>query len=157
IMHDSRIGAFGAMALVLALLLKVALLAMLGAHNLTPMLAALLGGHVLSRLCPLVLVASMTHIGDAAGSKSKPLADQISGPALACAELWCVPALAWLGWSQGPAYLLCAMAASAAALGWMARLFRRRLQGFTGDCLGATQQVCEMAFYLGAAVGLGWP
>ncbi|MHB1249171.1 MAG: adenosylcobinamide-GDP ribazoletransferase, partial [Polaromonas sp.] len=36
----------------------------------------------------------------------------------------------------------------------MVRLFKRRLQGFTGDCLGATQQVCEIAFYLGMAVTL---
>jgi len=36
----------------------------------------------------------------------------------------------------------------------MARLFRRRLQGFTGDCLGATQQVCEIAFYLGLAISV---
>jgi adenosylcobinamide-GDP ribazoletransferase len=28
------------------------------------------------------------------------------------------------------------------------RWFQRRLQGFTGDCLGATQQLCEVAFYL---------
>lgn len=38
--------------------------------------------------------------------------------------------------------------AVAAAGVWMARLFRRRLQGFTGDGLGATQQVCELAIYL---------
>ncbi|MCX8520411.1 MAG: adenosylcobinamide-GDP ribazoletransferase, partial [Rhodoferax sp.] len=44
---------------------------------------------------------------------------------------------------------LAALAASALAFGWMWRLFARRLQGFTGDCLGATQQVCELAFYLG--------
>jgi adenosylcobinamide-GDP ribazoletransferase len=37
----------------------------------------------------------------------------------------------------------------------MLRWFRRRLGGFTGDCLGATQQVCELAFYLGMAVGWG--
>ena len=29
-------------------------------------------------------------------------------------------------------------------MGWW---FHRRLQGFTGDCLGATQQVCELTFY----------
>jgi adenosylcobinamide-GDP ribazoletransferase len=33
-------------------------------------------------------------------------------------------------------------------------LFKRRLQGFTGDCLGATQQVCELAFYAAALVVL---
>ncbi|RYY60051.1 MAG: adenosylcobinamide-GDP ribazoletransferase, partial [Comamonadaceae bacterium] len=39
----------------------------------------------------------------------------------------------------------------AAAL--MARLLRRRLQGFTGDGLGATQQVCELAVYLALVWG----
>jgi adenosylcobinamide-GDP ribazoletransferase len=37
----------------------------------------------------------------------------------------------------------------------MWRWFAQRLQGFTGDCLGATQQVCELAFYLGLCLGLG--
>jgi adenosylcobinamide-GDP ribazoletransferase len=41
---------------------------------------------------------------------------------------------------------LCALA----ALG-MARLLWRRLHGFTGDGLGATQQVCELAIYLALA------
>jgi adenosylcobinamide-GDP ribazoletransferase len=40
------------------------------------------------------------------------------------------------------------------ALATMWRLFARRLQGFTGDSLGATQQVCEIAFYLGALLAL---
>jgi adenosylcobinamide-GDP ribazoletransferase len=47
-----------------------------------------------------------------------------------------------------------ALALSALAWGLMGRWFWRRLQGFTGDCLGATQQVCELAFYLGLAVSL---
>jgi adenosylcobinamide-GDP ribazoletransferase len=37
----------------------------------------------------------------------------------------------------------------------MWRLLARRLQGFTGDGLGATQQLAELGFYLGLAVGLG--
>jgi adenosylcobinamide-GDP ribazoletransferase len=35
------------------------------------------------------------------------------------------------------------------ALIWMFKLLIRRLNGFTGDGLGATQQVCEIGFYLG--------
>ena len=35
------------------------------------------------------------------------------------------------------------------------RLLRRRLQGFTGDGLGATQQVGEVMFYVGAVFALG--
>jgi adenosylcobinamide-GDP ribazoletransferase len=73
---------------------------------------------------------------------------------LGIALLWCAPPLGFVAWAQGPAFLLMAAGASALALAWMWRLFARRLQGFTGDCLGATQQVCEIAFYLGAACAL---
>ena len=47
-----------------------------------------------------------------------------------------------------------AMAASLLAWGVMLRWIWRRLGGFTGDCLGATQQVCELAFYLGLGISL---
>ena len=32
---------------------------------------------------------------------------------------------------------------------WLARLFEKRIGGYTGDCLGATQQFAELAFYGG--------
>jgi len=155
IMKDSRIGAFGAMALVLALLAKLSLLALLGTHSLTTALAALVGGHVLSRFWPLLLVRHLEHVGDTARSKSKPLADQISGRALITAFLWCFLPLALVWQAQAALFLIASMTCSALAAGWMARWFARRLQGFTGDCLGATQQVSEIGFYLGAALALG--
>jgi adenosylcobinamide-GDP ribazoletransferase len=47
---------------------------------------------------------------------------------------------------------------SVLAWAWMHRWFAQRLQGFTGDCLGAAQQVSEIAFYLGLALAWGlWP
>lgn len=155
IMKDSRIGAYGAMALTLALLAKVSLLAVLGSQGLGVALAALLGGHVLSRLWPLLLILTLPHVGDTATSKSKPLADRIAPGALVLALGWCVLPLALSMLAQGPAFLLGGVALSAAMLLWMARMLKRRLQGFTGDCLGATQQLCEITFYFGAAVGLG--
>jgi len=155
IMKDSRIGAFGAMALVLALQAKLSLLALLGAHSLTAVLAALGGAHVLSRFWPLLLVRSMAHVGDTARSKSKPLADQITGRALAAAFLWCFLPLALVWQAQGALFSGAAITCSALAAGWMGRWFARRLQGFTGDCLGATQQISEIGFYLGAALSLG--
>ena len=155
IMKDSRIGAFGAMALVLALLAKLCLLALLGAHSLAAALAALLGGHVLSRLWPLFIVRHLPHVGDTALSKSKPLADQITGRALGAAVLWCFVPLTIVWQAQSALFLIASMLLSGLAAGWMARWFARRLQGFTGDCLGATQQVSEIGFYLGAALSLG--
>ena len=47
-----------------------------------------------------------------------------------------------------------ALMASLLAWGLMTRWFWQRLGGFTGDCLGATQQVCELAFYLGLGLSL---
>ncbi|MFC6672398.1 adenosylcobinamide-GDP ribazoletransferase [Marinobacterium aestuariivivens] len=38
---------------------------------------------------------------------------------------------------------------------YLVRLFRRRLGGYTGDCLGATQQISEIAVYLVLSLPLG--
>ncbi|MDA8519409.1 adenosylcobinamide-GDP ribazoletransferase [Acidovorax sp. NCPPB 4044] len=157
IMKDSRVGAFGAIALVLALAGKLSLLALLGSRGLGTALCAIAGAHVVSRFWPLLLVRTLGHVGDSATSKSKPLADRISGAALAVAAGWSVPAVALVGGLQGAAVAGLALCASAVAAGVMRAWFARRLQGFTGDCLGATQQVCEIAFYLGMAMALGGP
>ena len=158
IMKDSRIGAFGAIALVLALLCKVSLLALLGSLSISVVCTALFLGHVLSRFWPLVVIRLLPHVGDVTGSKSKPLADQISLPALLAAALWCASASGVVLYAQGGAWaalavpLLGALLASGLAFIVLLRWFNQRLQGFTGDCLGTTQQVCEIAFYLGWAM-----
>lgn len=155
IMKDSRIGAFGAMALVLALLAKTGLLALLGQRGLSPALAALVGGHVLSRFFPLLLVRALSHVGDTARSKSKPLADQITPVQLAAAAAWCIVPLFVIALGESLLFVLLAVLVSTAFAALLAYWFYRRLQGFTGDCLGAVQQVTEIAFYLGAALALG--
>lgn len=156
IMKDSRVGAFGAMGLTLALVSKVALLALLGQLSLPLALWGLWLGHIVSRTWPLWTIRWLPHVGDDAGSKSKPLADQISSPALVAATLWLAVATALAcGWGPQEARWLPALAAGLAGsfLGWAAVHWRlqRRLQGFTGDGLGTAQQVSEMGFYLGLA------
>ncbi|PBI92979.1 adenosylcobinamide-GDP ribazoletransferase [Variovorax boronicumulans] len=151
IMKDSRIGAFGAVALVLALGLKFGLLAALAARGLDVAAVSIVGAHVLSRLAPLFLIRWLPYVGDSSGSKAKPLADAISGGALLVAVLWTAPAVALLLCAHDAVHVGAALVALVLAGGWMARLFARRLQGFTGDGLGATQQVCELAIYLALA------
>ena len=163
IMKDSRVGAFGAIAVVLALVAKVAMLAVIGSVGAAWMCAAIMGAHVVSRTWPLLLIRLLPHVGDADGSKSKPLADQITLPSLVVALAWCVGALVLTMFAQSALQpdARITLAWGAGLLGsalafWRAHaLFARRLQGFTGDCLGTTQQVCELAFYLGLALGLG--
>lgn len=152
IMKDSRVGAFGALALMLALLLKVSLLALIGATSASTLGVALVLAHVVSRTWPLLVIRWLPHVGDTSRSRSKPLADHISGATLAAGFVWLLLALGLTGWLQGALFLLASLIASLVALLVMVRLFRRRLGGFTGDCLGATQQVCEIACYLGVAL-----
>ena len=168
IMKDSRVGAFGAIAIGLVLMAKVSLLALLGSMSSPLVCAALFLAHVVSRTWPLLLIRLLPHVGDAAGSKSKPLADQISGASLLAAFVWCFLALALVGYAQHATFfvaeaesspvllkaLLSGLLASGLTFVLMWRWFWHRLQGFTGDCLGTTQQLCELAFYLGLALGL---
>ena len=171
IMKDSRVGAFGAIAVAMALLLRVALLAQLAGLGGYLFAVVFFVGHVISRFWPLCTIRLLEHVGDSHGSKSKPLADQITLACLGVGALWSVaaillfPCLNALGLSQVAMYaglsapilsvLLGALLAS--GLAWLLtwRWFAQRLQGFTGDCLGATQQVCEVAFYLGALLVIG--
>lgn len=162
IMKDSRVGAFGAIAVALVLLAKVALLAVIGDVNPEAMVVGIFAAHVASRTFPLLLIRLLPHVGDVAGSKSKPLADQITSWNLFIAFIWLFLTLFLSLAGVFIAYdainliapILMAMIAASIVFLYMWRLFAKRLQGFTGDCLGATQQVCEVAFYLGLVLGL---
>jgi adenosylcobinamide-GDP ribazoletransferase len=158
IMKDSRVGAFGAIAVVLILLAKVSLLAVIGDVSPEAMVVGIFASHVASRTFPLLLIHLLPHVGDAAGSKSKPLADQITRFSLFIAFLWFFMAMACVFIAYDAIDLIVSMVTAiivgSIAFLYMWRLFAKRLQGFTGDCLGATQQVCEVAFYLGLTLSL---
>lgn len=158
IMKDSRIGTYGTMALLLAILTKVSLLAMLA--EVSPRLAviALFAGHVVSRLMPMFVIRWMSHVGDTAKSKSKPLADALGNAGLAAGMLWtALAAVPVVALSPG-IHWLAGLAGALVGLWLVQRLLRRRLQGFTGDGLGAIQQVSELGFLLGLLVLIGlWP
>ena len=150
IMHDSRIGAFGAIALVIALALKWQTLAAL-----PPMRAAglMIGAHAASRAFAISYLATLDYVR--AEGKAKPVAQRLSAPALLCAALFGLP---WLLWSNGPAladwrFAAVTLLVLVALRFAMGRYFVRRLGGYTGDCLGFAQQVFELSIYL---MGLAW-
>ena len=155
IMKDSRLGSYGALGLILMLGLKATTLAALADQ--APLLAVLLlfWGHMASRLAPLLLMRTLPYAGDAEHAKAKPLATQIGGPSLAAAAL--MAALLTLPLLCGPwplGHLLqmigTQLGAAALVLLWMHRWLRRRLGGYTGDNLGASQQLSELAMLLTA-------
>jgi adenosylcobinamide-GDP ribazoletransferase len=142
IMKDSRVGSYGVVAIVLALLGKFTLLSSMDA-SLIPL--ALLAGHAFSRLCSTLLLASMDYVREDLLAKSKPLATRLSPAAMLVAICFVLPALAFLS----PQKMIFAAFLALTVTFWLALKFKRWLGGYTGDCLGATQQVSEIAFYLG--------
>jgi adenosylcobinamide-GDP ribazoletransferase len=145
IMKDSRIGAYGAIGIVLLLAVKCAALAHLPPSATT---GALLVAHPLSRLMAASLIWRMAYAR--AEGKAKPMAQQMSGAEFLIAAACTLPAvlaatgLDWLDW-RGIAIGGVAMALVTL---WFARKLRQRLGGYTGDCLGAVQQLSEAVFYL---------
>ncbi|MBH1966512.1 MAG: adenosylcobinamide-GDP ribazoletransferase [Comamonadaceae bacterium] len=152
IMKDSRIGSYGTVALILALGLKVVLLATIAQSGAWPAMAAVLAAHVLSRLAPLVVMRSLPYVSDADSAKSKPMAEAVTGAGFRTGCLWSIPALLLIWQAHGFGHLVLALLFWMAAIAYVFRLLRRRLQGFTGDTLGAVQQVCELALYLALAM-----
>jgi len=152
ILKDSRIGVFGACALVAAILLRVAAMARLTPHA----VAAIVLVGATSRLAPVALIAALPYVTEASVAKSRSVATA------GAAQL--VVAFAWV----------CAVGAGVRALGGVSTVelavalasgtlttvvcgacFRARVGGITGDFLGAAQQACECAMLLAIAVARG--
>jgi adenosylcobinamide-GDP ribazoletransferase len=148
IMRDSRIGVFGALGLGLVLAVKVSALA---AMPLSLAAAALVAGHAASRASCVVIIATSRYVrpAGAAGFTAQGLG--ADGLALALAT-GCVVMLAVLPFAGFGAL---GTAAAGLVVGHLLarRVFEARLGGYTGDCLGATQQLSEVGFYLGV---LAW-
>ena len=137
IMKDSRIGTYGAAALWVSLTLKFVVLSQL----INPVLA-LLVAHPLSRIIPTVFIAAMSYVSDVDTSKAKPLAESGSGADTAIAIITGLIALIFI---NNPFIILLVLLVVAG----VAYIFlKRQIGGFTGDALGAVQQVGELALYL---------
>ncbi|WP_119165318.1 adenosylcobinamide-GDP ribazoletransferase [Algihabitans albus] len=149
IMKDSRIGTFGAVALGLVLATKVAALAAL---PLAAVALALIVGHGLSRLSSVFVIATSRY--QRAEGTGKPTAEGISAAGLLCALLTGLAAVAVALVCLPGAALLCGLGGLLAGHLAIRLIFERKLGGYSGDTLGATQQVGEVAFYLGLAAWL---
>ncbi|MES3026831.1 MAG: adenosylcobinamide-GDP ribazoletransferase [Pseudomonadota bacterium] len=144
IMKDSRIGTYGALALGLTLALKAGALATLPAG-----LGAwtLVAAHGAGRGASVLAMRALPYVGDAKAGKWKPspadlsLPEVLTGLAVAGLPLALSP-----GGVVGLAVLMGAILALA-----MAMLARRLLGGYTGDVLGAVEQVFELGFILGVS------
>jgi adenosylcobinamide-GDP ribazoletransferase len=142
IMRDSRIGTYAGLALILSVALRAAAVSALVEPELAA--AALIAAHAGARgLIPALMrsVPLARAEGLAAYAGEPPRASAAAALGLAL-----LLALAALGWAGAAALL--AGAAAAFAMGWLAR---RQIGGYTGDVLGAAEQLAEAAMLIAAA------
>lgn len=136
IMRDSRLGTYGAAGLTLTLGLRVAVIAALPAVGL-----ALVAAHAGSRFLVVGVLAWLPYARR--DGKASSVAGRVGRMELGVAGLCGVLPLLLLGARAVPALIL------AGGLAWaMAGWLRRRLGGYTGDGLGAVQQMTELAILL---------
>jgi adenosylcobinamide-GDP ribazoletransferase len=121
---------------------------------------ALLCAHPLSRLSALWLMVTLPYAKPS--GKAKPLATQISRSDLWFANLFgLLPVLLLIiliqmtigSWAATLGYVCLLVGAEGAAWWWWRALLKRKINGYTGDTLGATQQINEIMFYLAS---LAW-
>ena len=151
IMRDSRLGAFGAAALALSLILRIAALAGLAGHGLGVAVGGLILAGAASRafaLAPLALLppARADGLGATAARLRGGAAAAAGGAALIIAAL-----LGLIVLGLGHALLGFALALGAALA--MTNLARRQIGGQTGDVAGAAQQLAEIACLVGLLIG----
>ena len=170
IMKDSRLGTYGVIGLIGILSAKYLLLLEL-TENFPAgiVLFGIVASHANSRYWATTLMQKLVYVQDIDASKSKPLADRkltrketailsfgSFAPLAVFFILLYTPLselsqfhlditftswfLSFLFWVQVPPFIVQLLAV---------RYFKKWIGGYTGDCLGATQQVCEIAFYLG--------
>lgn len=144
IMRDSRIGTYGALGLGLTLALKVASLAAM-----SPGLAALalVTGHGLSRLSAVLVIATSCYARESGTGGFT--ASGLRGVGLALALGTGIVGLLLLWPVAGAGGMLAALGGLIIGHGLARGLFERQLGGYTGDGLGATQQLSELGLYLG--------
>jgi len=147
IMRDSRIGTYGACALLLSLLLRSAALSSIADPALAaPVLVAAHMGARSNMAMFMRLVAPARQDGLSVGVGRPPGASAIAAGIIGIAAL-CI--------GLGPAAGACAIALMAAAFGFLRWLCMRQIGGQTGDVLGALEQIGEMAILLVAAASVG--
>lgn len=154
IMRDSRIGSYGATALMLALLLRIgALAALVTAAG--PLRAALtlMAAGTISRAAGILLLRALPPArADGAGATfGQPSPDA----ALSCALVAALAVAVILVPSFGVGAAFAGLIGPVAALALMARLSGRLIGGATGDVAGATQQVAEIVFLIGVLIFAG--
>lgn len=149
IMKDSRVGAYGTIGIILLFALKFFSIQALGTIDLMKTLGIVILAHTSSRFISGTMIYTHQYVTDIDVSKSKPLANKpLDGMALLVGFISVLLSFALIpDWRLVLALALAYL--GKICMGWY---FKKHIGGYTGDCLGAVQQVTEVLFYLGTMI-----
>ena len=145
IMRDSRLGAYGVVALCLSLILRIAVLAALVEHGSLLAAAALVAAGAVSRSAGLAPMTLPPARGDGVGAAApRPSGNRLRVAYIVAAIISLLPLAA----GASLANVVLADAGAFAAARIVTRLAERQIGGYTGDVLGMAQQACEITVLL---------
>jgi adenosylcobinamide-GDP ribazoletransferase len=146
IMKDSRVGAFGVIGLILLLLLKASALHTLAAFDWKVLACLIVAAHSLSRWMAVFIIFTSHYAREGETSKAKPIAKQLSIGNFIVASIFACGPLAVLVW-QDWCYVFTVLPSFLVTL-YLRNYYAKLIGGYTGDCLGAMQQITEVVLYL---------
>lgn len=155
IMKDSHIGTFGVLGLIIYILGMYSLLSSLSAHSACLVCPMLLTADVWSKSCAAMLTGQLTYARREEEAKTRVVYAPMQWGWQAMRTLLAMAPIAYLclrlGWMPHPLAMAAPLLTELLMMLWM----RRRLQGYTGDCCGATFLLCEASFYMASVIALG--
>ncbi|MEI7596711.1 MAG: adenosylcobinamide-GDP ribazoletransferase [Bacteroidota bacterium] len=141
IMKDSRIGTYGAVAIVMLLLSKFFLLSEIDTAK---MPIILISAHALSRLSTIVMIYSSNYVRFDNNSKAKPIGQKHSFSTIVIASIFGLTPLCFLPTIYIPFILVILLILFV----YFRYYVHKIIGGYTGDVLGTLQQLSEIGFYL---------
>ncbi len=157
IMKDSRLGTYGVVGM--GLLLSVKFFALKNLLTVQPfgwpIALQYITAHSLSRFVAVTIIAALPYAREDADAKAKPIAQGITTGQVAVAALFGLVPLLVLTACTGLWIYLTFLIPLLLVRWRLMRWFVKWLGGYTGDCLGATQQLAEGVVYL-SFVSLLW-
>jgi len=151
IMKDSRVGTYGVIGLILLVALKISVTRELLHVDNTSFLLIIISSHTLSRMMPVIVIAFLRYVRDDKQAKAKPVAKGVGLTSFFIAALFTIIPILLLAWHAGGLILLDIIPVLAITF-FLGQYFKKWIGGYTGDCLGAVQQVTEVTFLLGSLI-----
>ena len=144
IMKDSRLGTYGTIGLLLLMGTKFWVLYEIGQRSMVLLLATIVASHAVSRGLAATFIRTHTYVRDDTDGKAKPIAQRLSRTNVFIASgLALLPLVLF----PQPFFVLSIVPAGLMRL-YLGHYFNRWIGGYTGDCLGAAQQLGELTMIL---------